>query len=67
MNNNKTKGYQEAYDELVAIVKELEENEVSIDDMSKKVKRAAVLARLCKEKLKVTEQEITDILQELEQ
>jgi exonuclease VII small subunit len=34
--------------------------------MSKKVKRAAALAHICKEKLKVTEQEITGILRELE-
>ena len=64
--NNKTKSYQEAYQELIDIVKELENNQISIDDMSKKVKCATVLARICKEKLKTTEQEINEILQELE-
>jgi exodeoxyribonuclease VII small subunit len=64
--NGKGKSYQEAYQELVEIVKELESDHVSIDDMSKKVKRAATLAHICKEKLKMTEQEITGILQELE-
>jgi len=65
--NNKTKSYQEAYQELVEIVKELENNQISIDDMSKKVKRATALAHICKEKLKTTEQEVNEILQELEQ
>jgi exodeoxyribonuclease VII small subunit len=64
--NNKVKSYQEAYQELVEIVKELESDHVSIDDMSKKVKRAAALAHICKEKLKITEQEVNGILQELE-
>ncbi|MDR0363999.1 MAG: exodeoxyribonuclease VII small subunit [Bacteroidales bacterium] len=62
----KKKSYQEAYDELVTIVKELEEDTVSIDQMSEKVKKAAELIRICKEKLKVTEQEVTEILQELQ-
>jgi len=67
MNNNKGKiSYQEAYQELVAIVKELEGDNVSIDEMSKKVKRAAVLADICKEKLKMTEKEVGEILRELE-
>ncbi|MCL2041377.1 MAG: exodeoxyribonuclease VII small subunit [Bacteroidales bacterium] len=64
--NNKGKSYQEAYQELVEIVKELESDHVSIDDMSKKVKRATALAHVCKEKLKMTEKEVVEILQELE-
>ena len=64
--SNKVKSYQEAYQELIEIVKELESDHVSIDDMSKKVKRAAALAQICKEKLKVTEQEVNAILQGLE-
>ena len=64
--NSKVKSYQEAYQELVGIVKELESDHVSIDDMAKKVKRATALAHTCKEKLKMTEQEVLEILQELE-
>jgi len=64
--NSKGKSYQEAYQELVEIVKELESDHVSIDEMSKKVKRAATLAYICKEKLKITEKEIAEILRELE-
>jgi exodeoxyribonuclease VII small subunit len=64
--NGKGKNYQEAYQELAEIVKELESNNVSIDEMSKKVKRAAALAHICKEKLKITEKEVAEILQELE-
>ena len=64
--SNKVKSYQESYQELVAIVKELESDNISIDEMSKKVKRAAVLAHICKEKLKVTEKEVAEILREIE-
>jgi exodeoxyribonuclease VII small subunit len=64
--SGKIKNYHEAYQELVEIVKELESDHVSIDDMSKKVRRAAALAQLCKEKLKVTEQEVNEILQGLD-
>jgi exodeoxyribonuclease VII small subunit len=65
--NSKGKSYQEAYQELVEIVKELESDHVSIDDMAKKVKRAATLVNTCKEKLKITGKEISEILQELEE
>jgi len=64
--NSKIKSYQEAYQELVEIVKELESDHVSIDEMSKKVKRAATLVQICKEKLTMTEQEVNEILQTLE-
>jgi len=64
--NSKIKSYQEAYQELVEIVKELESDHVSIDEMSKKVKRAAALVQICKEKLTMTEQEVNEILQTLE-
>jgi len=64
--SGKAKNYQEAYQELVEIVKELESDHVTIDEMSKKVKRAAVLTQICKEKLKITEQEVNEILQGLE-
>jgi exodeoxyribonuclease VII small subunit len=64
MEKNKT--YEEAYDELQLIVKEIEDGEISVDLLGEKVKRAGELIRFCKEKLFKTEQEVNDVLKDLE-
>jgi exodeoxyribonuclease VII small subunit len=58
--------YTEAFEELQSIVKEIELGEISVDQLSDKVKRAAVLIKICKEKLKTTEEDVSRILQEIE-
>jgi len=58
--------YTEAYDELQKIVSEIEDGEISVDDLSAKVKRASELIRVCKEKLTQTEGDVNQILKELE-
>ena len=58
--------YSEAIEELESIVKEIENEEITIDKMSAKVKRAAELIALCKKALTVTEDEVKGILNELE-
>ena len=58
--------YTEAFDELQALVEEIEEGQISIDDLSEKVKRATVLIGICKNKLKDTEEDVSKILKELE-
>ena len=58
--------YKESITELEKILKELENNELGIDDLENKVKQAAELIELCKEKLFKTDAEIEKILQELE-
>jgi exodeoxyribonuclease VII small subunit len=63
--NNKP-GYTEAFEELQQIVSEIEEGEISIDVLSEKVKRAAVLIKICKEKLTSTEEDVNKILKTLE-
>jgi exodeoxyribonuclease VII small subunit len=50
--------YEKAQEELQAIVKDLQEEHVNIDELSKKVKRAAELVEYCKEKLRTTEEAI---------
>jgi exodeoxyribonuclease VII small subunit len=59
--------YTEAFEELQTIVREIEEGEISIDDLSQKVKRAALLIQICKEKLSSTEEDVQAILKELEE
>ena len=63
----KNGSYKEATIELEKILKELESNELGIDDLESKVKQAAELIELCKEKLFKTDAEIEKILQKLEQ
>ena len=58
--------YTEAFEELREIVAEIEQGEISVDELSEKVKRAALLIKICKEKLTATEGDVNKILQELE-
>ena len=64
--NNEIK-YTEAFDELQAIVNEIEEGEISVDELSLKVKRASQLIKICKNKLTQTEEDVNQILKELEE
>ncbi|MCR9099634.1 MAG: exodeoxyribonuclease VII small subunit [bacterium] len=50
--------YEEAIQELQETVAQLQEDEVNMDELSAKVKRAAELIAYCREKLRATEAEI---------
>lgn len=63
---NDKPNYTEAYEELQSIVSEIEEGEISVDELSEKVKRAALLIKVCKNKLTATEGDVNKILKELE-
>lgn len=58
--------YSEAFEELKQIVSDIEDGEISVDELSIKVKRASELIKLCKEKLTSTEEDVNQILKELE-
>jgi exodeoxyribonuclease VII small subunit len=58
--------YTEAFEELQLIVGEIEVGAISVDELSEKVKRAALLIRICKNKLTSTEEDVNRILKELE-
>ena len=58
--------YTAAFSELQALVAEIEEGQITIDVLSEKVKRAAFLINICKDKLKDTEEDVSSILKELE-
>ena len=64
MNDNP--GYTEAFEELQQIVSQIEEGAITIDELSEKVKRAALLIRICKAKLTSTEEDVNQVLKELE-
>ena len=58
--------YTEAFEELQTIVLEIEQGEISVDELSEKVKRAALLIKICKTKLSTTEEDVNKILKELD-
>lgn len=63
---SKEPNYTEAFEELQTIVSEIEEGEISVDILSEKVKRAALLIGICKKKLADTEGDVNLILKQLE-
>lgn len=54
--------YEAAYAELQGIVRQMEGEEMDIDQMAEAVKRAQELIKLCKDKLTKTDAEIRKIL-----
>lgn len=58
--------YQEAMSELEIIISGIEQENISIDELSVKVKRATELIKVCKTKLYKTDEEIQKVLTELE-
>jgi len=59
--------YSEAFEELQLIVSEIEHGQISVDELSQKVKRATVLIKICREKLTATEEDVSQILKDLEE
>lgn len=64
---SKDQTYKQAIEELETIVSEIENEEISVDELSEKVKRASQLIRLCKTKLTKTEEEVSKVLEEMKQ
>jgi exodeoxyribonuclease VII small subunit len=62
-----TINYAQAFEELQAIVSEIELGQITVDILSEKVKRASELIAICKTKLSSTEEDVNQILKELEQ
>lgn len=58
--------YQEAYDELQAIVREIEDNSVSVDILSEKIKRAMFLIDYCKQKLQKIEIDVDKLIEDID-
>jgi Exonuclease VII small subunit. len=59
--------YQQSIDELRQIIEHIESEEISVDELDKKVKRGAKLIQQCKEKLKSTENSVNQVLENLDQ
>ncbi len=59
--------YTDAFQELQAIVNDIEEGEVSVDVLAEKIKRASQLIGICKAKLMASEEEVDRLLSQLMQ
>ena len=57
--------YTEAFEQLQKIVSQMENADISVDELSDNIKKAAKLIKICKDKLPQTEQEINKTLTEL--
>ncbi len=57
--------YEKAYEELEAIMNDLQEDRISVDELTTKVKRAAELITFCNEMLRSTEAEVNKIVKKL--
>jgi len=58
--------YEAAYNELKRISAEIESENVSVDVLAEKVKRASYLIQYCQQKLKATEDEVNNIINQME-
>lgn len=58
--------YTDAFHELQQIVREIESGEITVDELSLKVKRAALLIEVCRKKLTTTEEDVNRILKDIE-
>jgi len=63
----KKQTYESALNELQNIILEIENDEIGIDQLSVKVKRAAELLKFCQQKLRTTEEDVNKILNQFEE
>ncbi len=66
MKQQKEESYEAAFGELKQLVAEIEEGSIGIDALGLKVKRAAELIKICRNRLKQTEIDVQAILKDLE-
>jgi exodeoxyribonuclease VII small subunit len=59
-------GYAQALGELEAILGELERDHVDVDHLADRVQRAAVLIRLCRERISHAQLQIEQVVAELD-
>ena len=65
MSKSRQMTYSLALTELEQIVNEIESEEINVDVLAEKVKRAAHLIKFCKDRLRNTEGEVKKVLSEI--
>ncbi len=63
--NKKQFSYTDSISELEKIMYELENEEIDLDQLSERVKRASELISKCKDQLKSTENEVDNIIKKI--
>ena len=63
-NQNRQMKYEEAIGQLEKIVRQMENNELDVDQLSEQLKRAQQHIQFCRDKLTKTAEEIRQILEE---
>lgn len=58
--------WEEAFDELNAIVASLENDAIAVDVLSEKMERASELIKLCSGKLRETEEAVNRIIRDMD-
>lgn len=58
--------YESAFSELQEIAEAIENETVSVDVLAEKVRRASELITFCQQKLRNTEQEVSKIIEQME-
>ncbi len=58
--------YQEAIQEVEEILQQIEKEELDVDELTTRVKRASVLLKICKDKLRTTENEVEKIIGDID-
>lgn len=66
MSKDKQIAYSTALTELEEIIAEIETEDINIDTLSERVKRAAFLINFCKTRLRNTEEEVKKVLAEID-
>lgn len=59
--------YNEAVAEIELILGKIENEELDVDELAEKVKRVALLLKICKDKLFSTNEQVEQILKEMEE
>jgi exodeoxyribonuclease VII small subunit len=67
VSKSKQLTYSLALKELEEIVDQIESEEINVDVLTEKVKRASCLIKFCKGRLRNTEEEVKKILSEIEE
>ena len=65
-NKSQPKNYETAFSELQTITQRFENEDISIDELSRLVSRAAHLLNYCQERLRTTENDVKNILSKME-
>lgn len=58
--------YSTAIDEIESILSAIENEDIDVDELSEKIKRASELLKFCKTKLRTTEKDIEGIFEEMD-